>query len=276
MTVVIVVFWLAAMSWLVARDLWPAWTAQSPPLLKISDRIEKEGHRGQSGLYDRLGRVGTIWTVYRPGENRVVREDIVRIDRFSLPIAPLALTVNSVFTADGLLDEFTVRIVKDRLNMRLHGERFHADFSFEFDIGRHRAHTFKLPLSEAGLITSGFNPLASLSDLHVGQKWRMQVFNPLSAVLGVGDRFIPMIVEVTGEETINTMDGPTRCLVVESNTGTRAWVSPDGIVYRQTAVLPVGGGLSIVREAFDERDYSSALANSRTPVLPTPRREKRN
>ena len=160
--------------------------------------------------------------------------------------------------------------------MKLHGERFHADFSFELDTGYGRSHTFKLPLSESALIASGFNPLASLSDLHVGQTWRMQVFNPVSAVLGVGDRFLPLLVEVTGEETINTMDGPTACLLVETNTGTRAWVSPDGMVYRQSAVLPVGGTLTIVREPFDETRYKEAHADSLKQMRsPPPRRDRR-
>lgn len=262
-TILIVVFWLAAMSWLIARDVWPAWTAQTPPLIKITDRLQKEGNRSQSGIFDRHGRAGTIWTIYKPEPQRLVREDIVRIDRFALPIAPLTLAAESVFTADGLLDEFTVRIVRRSVEIvTLHGERFHADFSFEIDSVYGRNHTFKLPLNESALIASGFNPLAGLSDLHVGQTWRMQVFNPVSAVLGVGDRFIPLLVEVTGEETINTMDGPTACLLVETNTGTRAWVSPDGIVHRQSAILPVGGTLTIVREPFDQKRYKQAQAKS--------------
>jgi hypothetical protein len=261
------------MSWLVVRDVWPAWTAQTPPVLNISDRMGKEGLRDQSGVFDQRGRVGTIWTVHRSAEKRIIREDIVRIDRFALPIAPLTLTIESVFTAEGMLDEFTVRIPRKGVDMKLHGERFHADFSFELDTGYGRRHTFKLPLSESGLITSGFNPLAGLSDLHVGQTWRMQVFNPVSAVLGVGDRFIPLLVEVTGEETINTVDGPTVCLLVETNTGTRAWVSPDGIVHRQTAALPVGGALTIVREHFDDDDYRAAFAGSRGPIA-APREDR--
>ena len=275
MTVLIVMFWLGAMSWLVARDVWPAWTAQTPPLIKIADYLLQENNRAQSGIFDLHGRAGTIWTVYKPEEQRLVREDLIRIDRFALPIAPLTLTVESVFTADGVLDEFTARITRRGVNMTLHGERFHADFSFELDTGYGRRHTFKLPLSESALIASGFNPLSGLSNLHVGQAWRMQVFNPVSAVLGVGDRFIPLLVEVTGEETINTMDGPTVCLLVETNTGTRAWVSPDGIVYRQSAVLPVGGTLTIVRELFNESRYAKAHASARKDMrLPRPRKDR--
>ncbi len=128
MTILIVMFWLAAMSWLVARDVWPAWTAQTPPLIKILDHLLEEDNRSQSGIFDLHGRAGTIWTIYKPEEQRIVREDIIRIDRFALPIAPLTLTVESVFTADGVLDEFTLRMSRKGVNMKLHGERFHADF----------------------------------------------------------------------------------------------------------------------------------------------------
>lgn len=277
MTILIVMFWLGAMSWLVARDVWPAWTAQTPPLVKIADHLQEEDNRQQSGIFDAGGRAGTIWTIYKPEKERIVREDLIRIDRFALPGAPLGLIVESVFTAEGVLDEFTLRIAKRGVKIvTLHGERFHADFSFELDSVYGGHHTFKLPLSESNLIASGFNPLAGLSDLHIGQAWRMQVFNPVSAVLGIGDRFIPLLVEVTGEETIHTMDGPIACLLVETNTGTRAWVSPDGIVHRQTAILPVGGALTIVRELFNESRYARAHAKTRVDMLPSPPRRDRH
>ena len=69
----------------------------------------------------------------------------------------------------------------------------------------------------------------------------------MAAVTGLGDRFIPMLVEVTGEEKIITSEGETDCLVVESP-NTRAWVDARGVVRVQEVTLPVVGTLRIVRE----------------------------
>ncbi len=121
--------------------------------------------------------------------------------------------------------------------------------------------TFKLPLSEASLVSGAFNPFSDLSNLEVGRRWRMQVFNPIAAMTGFGNRFMPMLVEVTGREPLATPDGRVDCVIVESASA-KAWVDPQGSVLLQEVTLPVIGKLRIAREAgFD--DEAETLARRR-------------
>ena len=119
-----------------------------------------------------------------------------------------------------------------------------------------------MPLIEGGLIAGALSPFSQLTDIHVGQTWRIQVFNPIAALTGVGDRFISMLFRVTGEERISTPDGERTCLVVESPRA-KAWVDPRGIVVAQEMTLPMPGKIRIVRQAvFDEDEMLSVRRTS--------------
>ncbi|MBI4716664.1 MAG: hypothetical protein HY763_02585 [Planctomycetes bacterium] len=111
---------------------------------------------------------------------------------------------------------------------------------------------FKVPLTDGRLITGGFNPLGRLTDLHIGQRWRMQVFNPIAALTGFGERFIPVVATVTGEEILSLESGPTCCRIVETPNA-KAWVDQRGTVQVQEITLPVVGRMRMRREAvFDD------------------------
>lgn len=238
------------MGWLVAWDVIPRWTAVAPPPLKATEWLESDQSRSQYDLRDEIGLLGSVWTTFLVDERSLRREDTVWIKRSHGPIPPLRIQAISVFTADGLMDEFTLRIAADGHRLVLHGERFHDDFSFTLD---HNTVTqrFKLPLTGAGLVAGAFNPVSGLSGLKVGQRWRMQVFNPIAALTGIGDRFIPMLVEVVEEQLINTAQGPQSCLVVKTS-GTTAWVDQHGVVQRQEITLPMLG--TVRMEKLDEFD----------------------
>lgn len=251
--IVIVPFWLAAMGWLVAHDVWPGLTAQDPPSLRATDWLKSNGSRAQFAIYNDAGRLGTIWTDYFIDPSSIQSWDTIWIERFPLPVAPMRISADSVFTADGMLDELTVHLENADTDIRLHGERFHKDFSFNFQSGPIEK-PFKIPLAEGRIISGGgFNPFASLTGVKVGQRWRMQVFNPVAAVTGFGDRFISMLVEVTGEETIFSGGEEINCLVVES-THAKAWVDANGAVQIQEMTLPLVGKTRIVREpGYDDQ-----------------------
>lgn len=238
------------MSWLFVHDVWPGWSADAPPPLRPSAWLREEGEQSQFSIHLMGVRVGTIWSTYTVGDHAVQRRDTIWVQTLPIAIAPIRLTIDSTYTAEGLLDEFTVQLERSETDIMLHGERFHSDFSFRFERGPiERA--FKIPLAEGGTIGGGFNPFSQLSDLSVGQKWRMQVFNPVAALTGLGDRFIPILVEVTGEELIDTPSGRRRCVIVESPNA-MAWVDAHGAVLVQEIELPLVGRFRIVREqAFD-------------------------
>lgn len=246
----IVLFWLATLGWLVAHDMVPGWTAQEPPLLVVSEWLKTHGRQVQYAIEAPSGRVGTIWSTHRIDEFSVQRDDVIWIDQIpGLPdLGPLRISAISSFRSDGRLDEITFKISGNQLSIRLHGERFHSDFSFELSSGPLRR-TFKIPLEKAGALSGALNPFGQLAGLRVGQRWRMQAFNPLAAVTGIGREFIPMLVEVTGEEEIRTIDGMKMCKIVECE-GVLAWVDEHGQIEKQQITLPVGGMLQIRRERF--------------------------
>jgi hypothetical protein len=174
-----------------------------------------------------------------------------------MDIFPLRMNVSSVFTAEGVLDEFTASVDNERGSLRLHGERFPADFSFTLET-RRIMRSFKIPLAEGRIISGGFNPFSQLSGIQVGQRWRMQVFNPVAVLTGFGDRFVPMVVAVTGKETIIVDGAPVECFVVEAPNA-RAWVDGRGAVREQEVTLPVLGSLRIVRETvYDDEARRAA------------------
>jgi len=82
-------------------------------------------------------------------------------------------------------------------------------------------------------------------------------------VTGIGNQFIPLLVEVTGEERIDTPDGGVNCFVVDSPDA-RAWVDARGNVRAQEMNLPMLGTMRLQREPrFDEKAYNTARSDSR-------------
>ncbi len=255
--------WLLAMSWLVAHDIVPHWTASPPPALQSGDWLA-DGTKIQFTLSDQFGPMGTVWTEYFVDDRSLRRDDLIWVHRLPVDFAPLRIAVESVFTAAGVLDEFSIRLDtggEGRASVRLHGERFHSDFSFTLESGP-LERSFKIPLVESGLFSGAFHPFGALTKLHVGQRWRMQVVNPISLMTGIGNQFIPLLVEVTGEERIDTPDGGVNCFVVESPDA-RAWVDARGNVRAQEMTLPMLGTMRLQREPrFDEKAYKAAWSNS--------------
>lgn len=246
------------MGWLAAHDILPALTAGDPPRIQASDWGGTGARESQFEIQLDRERIGTLWTTYRIDELSVQREDIVWIESFPLPIYPLKITMNSIFTPDGLLDEFSL-LIPSRTGRRveLHGERFHADFSFTLEIGAHEQ-AFKVPLSDGSLITGGFNPFNRLANIKVGQTWRVQVFNPVAVLTNMGPRFLSILVRVTGRERLVIKGTTHDCLVVEAPNA-RAWVDMRGDVVMQEMVLPISGALRLLREPVFDREAREAV-----------------
>lgn len=248
----IVPLWLASMGWLIAHDVWPGLSVQDAPTLQVTDWLKQAGRRTQFAIYNDAGRMGTICTDFLIDDESVQRDDTIWIDGSDpLGILPLRMIISSVFTADGILDEFTAKLFNNRGVMRLHGERFPSDFSFTLEM-QTISKSFKIPLADGRIIAGGFNPFSQTADLQVGQRWRMQVFNPIAVLTGFGDRFIPMVVAVTGKETIIADGTPVECFIVQAP-GARAWIDVNGAVQTQEVTLPGLGVLRIVRlRGYDE------------------------
>lgn len=247
------------MSWLISHDVVPHWTASQPPAFQSGDWLA-DGTKIQFTLSDQFGPMGSVWTEYLVDDRSLRRDDLIWIYRLPVDLAPLRISVESVFTSEGILDEFSVRLETGgagRTAIRLHGERFHADFSFTLESGPLEK-SFKIPLVESGLFSGAFHPFGALTNLHVGQRWRMQVVNPIAMITGIGNQFIPLLVEVTGEERIESPEGGVNCFVIDSPNA-RAWVDARGNVRAQEMTLPMLGTMRLEREPrFDEKAYTAA------------------
>ncbi|MCO6437082.1 MAG: hypothetical protein J5J06_08340 [Phycisphaerae bacterium] len=247
------------MSWLFARDVLPGWMARPAPPLKVTEWLQTQGRKTQYTIANDDGRLGTMWTDYTIDETSIRRTDLVFIERFPLPIAPLRVTTDAVFQANGILDEFTVEVEYPSGQLTLHGERFHSDFSFTLADGplRRLQRTFKFPLTEGTLISDALSPFSSMAGLEVGQHWRIQVFNPVAVLTGLGERFRSVVVKVTGREFVSTNMGRAECFVLEA-LGAKAWVDDKGTVHRQEVELGIGGRIRIDREPLYDEDARAA------------------
>lgn len=259
----LVIFWAVMMGWLAWHDVWPAWTAQNPPVVAFDDLPTPGSVHFQAGIFDRRGRrIGSIWTTHIRLSDAILREDCIWIERFSA-LPPTRIEVNSTFDADGRFDEIEACVYGHGVAIELNGERFPREFAFELRVGHLRPRRFKIPHTHAGMFGDLFKPFATLPDLRVGQSWRMQVFNPLAAVAGFGDTFTPMLVRVTGTDTVVRNGAVVECFVVEAS-GSRALVGHDGVVYEQSVELPVGGTIVVRDEPYDDE----ARKRARSVELP--------
>ena len=261
---VIVLFWLASMTWLVWQDVWPGLTAGDPPNAVLGGNATRP-ITSQVALYNKYDqRIGTAWTVHGGPPDARKREDVIHLKSFPL-LGRALIEVDSAFTREGKLDEFDLSVWADgipfetiiernsgqnRGQIHVQGGRFASVYGFTLHAGP-MWETFKIPASQAGLIGDVFRPFATLPDLKVGQSWRMQMVNPLAAASGLGDRFITLLVRVTRRQTITTTDGrKVDCLVVEAP-NVKAWVDDDGVVWEQQVELPIGGTITARAEPYD-------------------------
>ena len=253
----VIPLWIIAMSWLVAHDVLPAWRAQDPPPFVASDWLKLHGKKTQYALRLDGERIGAIWTDYPVlDEGASQRRDLIWIDRCPIPtVAPLRIRVDSTFTGNGVLDELKVKISNRHGEIDLRGERFHSDFSFTLQSGPNER-AFKLPLADGGFISERLQPFSHLGDLELGQSWRMQVFNPIAAVTGIGNRFSSVVVEVVDASVQQTPDGPLQCFLVQSDR-MQAWIDEHGLVVRQEVDIPGIGTLRLARL----KNHDTATAN---------------
>ena len=273
--VFIVVFWVASMSWLVQRDIWPGLTAGQPPQAARLDLTETLSY--QVGLFNAYGhRIGTAWSTHQPIAETAKRDDTIYIESIA-GLPPTLIEIDSTFLETGQLDELHLQVHGHGICIRVDGERFASMYGFNIWAGR-PDEQIRIQADSAGLIGDAFRPFAALPNLQVGQSWRMQVINPLACITGLGDKFVPLLVTVTGQERIETPDGQTvDCLVVESSKA-KAWVDPQGKVIKQRVQWPLGGAITLWDEPYDESARSDArlrVPRSDCYQSPSPSRRRR-
>lgn len=267
---IIVASWVAATGWLVKHDLLPVWTASpAPSPLRADWLAEGRTVELQCGVFRDNGRIGTMWTIYRYRPQVIEREDLILLEDLVPQLPSLRVEGGATFTPEGALDSLKVelRVSNHGFPITLSGERFPQDFAFTLDAGLGGIKPFKVPIGEADMIAEAFNPFTTLPKLSVGQSWRMQVINPLAALLNLSEKFRPVVVRVTGREKRATNFGARDCFVVEAE-GVTAWVDDEGVVQVQEVRLPIGSTIRLLRERYDETLHRIASDSRRLWELP--------
>jgi hypothetical protein len=168
------------------------------------------------------------------------------------------------FDMEGGLDSFSLDVHGVPMTIiRVRGERRGIYFPCELQIGPIRRQA-SLDLSASRLIGESLRPFAFLPDLRVGQSWRMQLLDPMAAVMRRRAEFKPIVARVTGTEIIEHEGQPLECFVVETSPqSATAWVDSSGRVLMQRVDVPGFGKLTVRTEAYDEE--SRAQARQRVP-----------
>lgn len=271
--IAVVMLWLAAVAALVHRDIWPAWTAQDPPPMTATQFAGLE-RREQFAIQDGQGRlIGRAWGEVGPASSGLVSmSGTILIDGLSQLPYPIRVETESRFDGDGELDSFDLDVFGvPMIPINVHGERRGIYFPCELKVGTlHRQ--ANLDLSASRMIGESIRPFNVLPKLRVGQSWRMQLLDPVAAVLKKKTEFSPVIARVTHRETLSAGGGPVECFVVEIQDHGRAWVDDDGRVRRQVvnSPLPMLGKLTLEAEVYDEnaRKEARRLTRSRSRVQP--------
>ncbi len=252
----VLLLWVSAMAALFARDVWPAWTAQDPPPVTIEQFTQLDQRERQFGISRSSGeRIGTSWSkVSRTGPSTTISGTIL-LD--GLPYIPVVVvTTNTLFDEQGGLDSFRLDIhgvPMTRIHIR--GERRGIYFPCELHLGTIHQQV-NLDLAASRLIGESLRPFSFLPTLEVGQSWRMQLLDPLSAAMGGGANFTSVVARVTGMETIEHPEGSgewVECFVVETSPQrSKAWVDRAGEVLVQQVDMPGLGPITVREEPFNE------------------------
>jgi len=253
--VAVFLLWASAMSALFVRDVWPAWTAQDPPKMTAEQLGRNQIEHHQFGLFDAgNNRIGTAWSRVITSGPTMAIYGTVALDKISLMPARIIIKTSTEFDMEGGLDSFSLDVFGvPRTKIRVHGERRGIYFPCEFQLGPlHRQ--ANLELSASRMIGESLRPFTILPELQVGQSWRMQFLDPLSAVISRNANFTSVVVKVSGKQTVEYLGKPVECFVLETHPAqAKAWVDPQGQVLIQEVDIPMVGKVTIRQENYDER-----------------------
>jgi hypothetical protein len=245
---------------LFVRDILPDWLAGAPPAsralaLGLADELNT-----QLGIYDREGHcIGRSWTRCARSGNLVAVQHRTVIYAAHLPLDTeldaVRIDTNLSYYEQDRLDELRVRVHGLGVVIKLEGEFYLPDdFACKWQVGARRG-KFQLPAHVTRAMGDVIRPFESLTGLHVGQSWRLELLNPLSGIIpDWGSRNMMtdgVLVRVTRTEEIEHQGAMVQAYVIEAER-LRAWVTLEGRVIRQQFDLPLLGTLTLVDEPYDD------------------------
>ena len=251
---------LLANAALVTRDLAPAWFAGDPPPPGANDLRPGWVRVWQTGIFDDAGvRLGTSWSESHRPPDKLLINNFTLLNEISTGgdiLTPrLRINTSFIYRDDNRLEALKVTVGGFGLPIRLEGQFVPPnEFPCEWQWDTHRG-VFVLPADATRSMGDATRPFDTLSDLHVGQSWRMELFDPLAGILpgwqGEEMSTRSVIVRVVGTENIIHNGLGVHTYIVEADR-IRAWVSPIGRVIRQEVHMPLLGKILMLDEAYDD------------------------
>lgn len=238
------------------RDIAPRWFAGDKPpsgVIGVGDEVDS-----QARIEDDDGNiVGRTWTRTSCSKELRAIRSLTYLERISAGPATLGSKIligtEIVFSADGQLSTIGMKVSGLPIGLQLHGEFYEPDnLACTWQIADMRG-TIVLEGVDSKAVADMSKPFDRLTGLYVGQSWRMELLNPLQSLLPKGAAGIdsePVIVRVTGRETIQHGDERVETFVVDADR-VRAWVDDEGLVLRQEVDLPLFGRLVLIDEPYD-------------------------
>lgn len=252
----IITCWLFSLAALVWHDVWPAWTAGSPPT-QVPTAQGGAPIRMQFAISARMyGPIGQSWTEFWRIESGAVARSTTRL---KAPFLPRTVLVESHLGFDKMdhLDELKLWVSGLAMKVEVEAASYGEDFPCIITIGEQR-HTFTLRQDMASVFAEVLRPFVYLKGLHVGQTWRIASINPLGSLWGEDPSPQPVVAKVVGREPIEHLGRTVDCFRVQTQ-GAVAWVDDEGQVLLQEVDLPMLGKVSIrLLDGFDEEALQQA------------------
>lgn len=260
----IVLLWISAMTALFVRDIWPVISAQDVPPITGEELAALDERKHQFAIYQKQSqhghrRIGTAWHEVNHGPALTSMTSNVLIDGISMiPVARIQSRTD--YDDQGQLDSFRLDVYGIPMTrIHIHGERRGIYFPVDLQLGPLNRQT-NLKLSGSRMIGESIQPFSVLPDLEIGQSWRMQVLDPMSAILNRDARFTSVVARVTDRQLIDFDGDRIECFVVKTiPEQVTAWVDERGRVLRQSTRMPGLGEVIVEMEAFDQEALDSAM-----------------
>ncbi len=238
------------------RDVLPFYRAQEPPTSPIPPGSSQVAIHTNEGV-----RLGTAWLTTTPLlENTTVHStihlDLRALSTFLRMGGDLFFDTDLTYSNKVGLSEFQFRLETGLVSALVEGRRYGDQFACVAKMGSiTRTMSFDGELSR--FLGDSIRPFTHLSNLHVGQTWRLRVIDPIKMLTGQSLEFTAQLVKVTGQEMIKHRGTEVECFRIETK-GATAWADDSGRVLRQEATVPLMGQWVMTAEPYDAESRKAA------------------
>lgn len=256
----IVTVWCCSLAGLVWHDMWPSWTAGSPPLQVPMGQIEKPIQMQFAIDSQRFGHMGSSWVEFWRMEAGVIARSTTLLEAHPFR-KTIRVDSHVGFNPSGHVDDLKVWVYGLPAQVMVEAASYGEDFPCIVTVGDQR-HEFTLQKERAAAFAEVFQPFVYLKGLRVGQTWRIASINLLGSLWGEDPSPQPVIARVISREQIDHLGRKVECFRVETQ-GAAAWVDDQGRVLLQEVDLPMLGKASIrLQEGFDQKALQRARENN--------------